>query len=226
MNKSVRLSSAYLEDLAIIAITTPLEAETLSLYPDLHVAKRSKLRARLKQLGRHDWPTSMKEDPELRRGYTLRQCFRLVSALALIDAQLRPGIAVAIAASNELEIMRVIFETIEAGKVPGKNDRLAVCATGDLYELIDECGFMRAEPNRLRWLQRNTLAELWSAEHDLAHPGPRVVIDIGQTARAAWHWMSERRLIPGDELGALAREIEAQEAEPGYRPGINRTNRR
>ncbi|MEH6756948.1 MAG: hypothetical protein V7676_05510 [Parasphingorhabdus sp.] len=226
MNKTVRLASAYLEDLATIAITTPPEAETLSLYPDLDVAIRTKLRARLKQLGRHDWPTSMKEDPELRQGYTLRQCFRLISALALVNAQLRPGIAVAIAASNELEIMRVILDAIETGKVPAKNDRIAVCATGDLCELIDEHGFMRTEPNRLRWLQRHTLAELWSAQDDLAHPGPRVVIDIGQMGRAAWRWISERRLIPGDELQALAREIEVQQAEPGYRPGINRTNRR
>ena len=226
MTEPARLASRHLEDMAIVAMTTTPGAEIPTLYPDRDAATRGRLRARLKQLGRHDWPASLKDDPRLRRGYTLRQCFRLVSALALVDAQLGPSNAVAIAASNELAIMRTIVAAIETESARSANDRLAVCATGDLWALIDEQEFAGVEPDRLRWLERRALAELWSGQNDLACPGQRIVVDMGWIALAAWRWISARRLMPGDEFNAFRRELEVHTSEPGYRPAQGRTIRR
>ncbi len=93
-----RLPSALLEDLAIIALTARPNLTDINIHPDLGEKPRATLRARLKQISRHDWPATRNDDPQLRRGYTLRQCFRLITALLLIDAQLPPSLAIPIAA--------------------------------------------------------------------------------------------------------------------------------
>lgn len=226
MTEPARLASVHLEDLAIISMKTLPGVGPLSLYPDLDAAMRSKLRARIKQLSRYDWPANLTDDPLLRRGYTLRQCFRLVSALALVDAYLGPSTAVAIAANNELAIMRSILRAIRADESPPANDLMAVFIAGDLWQLAEADGFVAAEPTRLRWIERRSLNDLWTAEHDLEVPGQRVVIDLARITRVAWRWIHARRLMPSDAFDVFSDEITERDADPSYQHLSMRTTRR
>ena len=101
-----RLGSAHLDDLAIVVLTNSPGSDPVTLRPALGTDERARLRARLKLIGRHDWPSSMQEDPLIRRGYTLRQCCRLMVALLLLDAYVPPSIAVPLARNNELMFLR------------------------------------------------------------------------------------------------------------------------
>jgi hypothetical protein len=207
MTDRARLASAHLEDLAIVTVAAAPGSVAASLYPSVDDTARSKLRARLKQFSRHQWPASLTEDPKLRRGYTVRQCFRLVSAIVLIDAQLGPTKAVAIAAANERVIMREMVRAIDEGPSSLASDTVAVCVAGDISQIVDEAGVTKAKPLCLRWLRRDSLADLWSANADLDCTGPRVVLDFSTPARAVWRWIAERRLVPGDELELFRQEV-------------------
>lgn len=221
MTEPARLSSSHLDDMAIVALATPPGQSAACLYPDLDEATRAKLRARLKQLSRQEWPTSMRKDPKLRRGYTLRQCFRLASALALLDAQLGPSKAVAIASANELAIIREMVAGIGSGSELSAGGKVAVCIADDLWGLVDEQAVKDCQPLHLRWLPRDNLYDLWSAT-DLNCPGQRILLDFASVAQRVWAWISARRLLPGDELERLRAEIQAREDEPGYQAAQGR----
>lgn len=216
-----RLGSVHLEDMAIIALTGPA-FETLQHHPELDDDRRARLRSRIKQVSRHDWPANSSEDPLIRRGYTLRQCCRLVVALMLIDAQLAPSHAIAIAKANELALLRLMVAHM--AQEPADEDRVAVVLLGELAELVAEVSWRDAEPNRIRLVERSHLAGLWSTK-DLAHSGQRLPLDVGTAAAAVWRWMVERRLMTGAALDQLAGQLD-REAGPEYLPVSGAVRRR
>lgn len=63
---------------------------------------------RHKQIQRQDWPTTLKEDPEIKRGHTPVQFLRLAAAMALLDAGLGPTDAVVVAHENENAILAIM----------------------------------------------------------------------------------------------------------------------
>lgn len=222
-----RLSSSHLEDLALVALTAWPARSEAQAFPTLDDAQRARLRSRLKQIGRHDWPASLKEDPLLRRGYTLRQCFRLVVALLLIDAQLPPSTAVPIAANNELTFIRLILERLRsADSAPAPSDSIAVVLLGELWEQVDPQGAAKAKLGRVRIVQRNALANIWSADAGLDVPGQRLILDVGASGRAVWACLQHRRLLPADELHRLADAIEHAAGLPGFVEGARKITRR
>ena len=213
-----RLGSFHLEDLAIVALTASADQNAQSLHPDLDDQRRARLRSRLKQIGRHDWPSSLREDPLLRRGYTLRQCCRLVAALMLIDAHLGPSDAIALAQANELNILRAIAPRLEAGEPLAANpdDLLVVVPLGELVSLVVDQQWRGAQAQALRLVRRGDLSLLWSNETDLAFPGQRLVLDIGWAAAAVWRWLLERNLMTDDARVSLLAEIEGDRGKRGF----------
>ena len=63
---------------------------------------------RTKQIQRQDWPTTMEQDAQIKRGYTPAQTLRLLAALSLLDAGLGPTQAVAAASDNENSILGIM----------------------------------------------------------------------------------------------------------------------
>ncbi|MFK3889785.1 hypothetical protein [Sphingomonas sp. NPDC079357] len=222
-----RLGSVHLEDMAIIALTG-CAVEPLQLYPELGDDRRARLRSRIKQVSRHDWPANTSEDPLIRRGYTLRQCCRLIVALMLIDAHLAPSHAIALAKANEPALLRLMVARMEAhgaaNKSTAKNDRVAVVLLGELAELVAERLWRNVESNRVRLIDRSQLADLWSTK-DLPYLGQRLPLDVGTAAAAVWRWMMERRLMTGAALDQLARQLD-REAGPEYLPVLGTVRRR
>lgn len=225
---SPRLSASHLEDMAYVALTARAEAETLDLFPALADKIRSKLRSRLKQFARHDWPSSMQEDAAIRRGYTWRQCCRLIAALLMMDGHLTPSTAIPICRNNELAILRAIAARIggEAPAPPSPTDPLIVLILGELWEQVDEAGSTRANPSRLRLVERRNLGDLWSADADLHAAGQRLVVDVGTAAETAWRWISERRLMPPSARHDLLDDLREHAGEPGFQVTPGRTLRR
>jgi len=222
-----RLSSSHLEDMAVVALTAWPARSQIKAYPSLDDVQRARLRSRLKQVGRHDWPASLKEDPLLRRGYTLRQCLRLIVALLLIDAQLPPSTAVPIAANNELTFIRLVLERLRSNEAgPGPSDSIAVVLLGELWEQVDPQGTATAELARVRIIERSALASLWSADAGLDLPGQRLILDVGASGKAAWAWLQHRRLLPAAELDRLAETIDDAAGLPGFVEGANKITRR
>ncbi len=223
-----RLGSLYLEDMAIIALTKRECAQPPDVHPDLEDSRRARLRSRIKQVSRHDWPANRTEDPLIRRGYTLRQCYRLIVALLLIDAHLAPSYAVALAKANELALLRLIVARLEAhgaaNESAAKNDRIAVVLLGELTEMVAEVPWHAAERQRIRLIERSQLVGLWSIK-DLAHSGQRLPLDVGTAALAVWHWMTERRLMTGAALTQLAEQLD-RENGPEFCPLPNVVPRR
>lgn len=215
-----RLGSTHLEDLAIVALTASANQDRLPVHPDLDNQRRARLRSRLKQVGRHDWPSSLAEDPLLRRGYTLRQCCRLVAALMLIDAHLAPSDAIALAKANEFTLLRVIAPRLTAEEhnpsQPDPADLLVVIPLGELVSLIADQQWRGARPQALRLIQRSDLSLLWSDRAELAFAGQRLIIDLGSAAAAMWRWMAERNLMTDDARIELLSEIEGSRRERGY----------
>ncbi|MBR0553760.1 hypothetical protein [Stakelama marina] len=210
MTEPARLASAHLEDLAIVAITTPPDAETIALYPELGASERGKLRARLKQLLRYGLPATSKDDPGIRRGYTLRQCLVLSATLCLIDTHLPLGLVVDLVKANEREIVRCGLDAIKRGAVDKEQDDLAVIVTGELWAILDANAYSSSEPMRLRWIKRNALTDAWAEACDLEARGQRVIVDLGFAARTVWGWVAERRLLPGDQVDLLYAALSAE----------------
>lgn len=215
-----RLGSAHLEDLAIVALSAFAEHRALSLHPDLDNGRRARLRSRLKQIGRHDWPSSLADDPLLRRGYTLRQCCRILAALMLIDAHLVPSEAIALAKANEINLLRAMQSALSAvdGSPSGaiSDDMLVVVPLGELISLVADRRWGAAQPQALRLIRRGDLPLLWSDKADLAFPGQRLVLDMGTAAAAMWRWIAGRGLMTSDALLELLAEIDVERRHRGY----------
>lgn len=190
-----RLPSTHLEDLAYIVLSARAGEADFDLYPDVNDALRSRLRSRIKQLSRYDWPSCVREDPDFRRGLTLQQCYRLMIALLLLDVHLPPSLAVMIAQNNEVGFFHAIATSLgDAGaqRSPGHLSLAVILAT-EIQESLQFPGRASAEEDRVRFVDRDNLGRLWS--DDLAHSGARIIIDIAASATALWRWISERRLM-------------------------------
>ena len=218
-----RLGAAHLDDLAIVIITTPPGADAI-LRPELDEESRTRLRARLKLIGRHDWPSSMREDPALRRGYTLRQCFRLMTALLLLDAHIPPSVAIQIARANELQLLRTITTHLTQPPRCSDDDPIAVVLLGQFWEWLDQPACGDAEPYRVRMTTKAQLPNIWSDGSGLAVAGQRLPIEIGGVALSTWRWIQDRALLPADALVGLIEQLEPSRSAPGYRPtsGVSR----
>lgn len=223
-----RLGSAHLEDMAIIALTRTADMKAFALHPELNDPLRARLRSRIKQIGRHDWPANGSEDPLIRRGYTLRQCYRLVVAMLLVDAHLAPSHAIALAKANELTFLRMMLHrTADHQPVApvAKLDPIAVVMLGELAELVVEDDWKKAEPDRVRIVERGQLCELWLT-NDLAHVGQQLPLDVGAAAVAVWRWISERRLMTDSALSELRLQVLGESGAPGYTPSSGPIKRR
>ncbi|WP_439540637.1 hypothetical protein [Sphingomonas sp.] len=197
-----RLSAVHLDDLAIVALTTLPGTDPATPHPELDDDSRSRLRARLKLIGRHDWPSSLREDAQLRRGYTLRQCFRLMIALMLLDAHIPPSIAIPIARSNDVLLLRMIAARLaQRDAAASSHDRLAVLSPGQFWEWLDPAGWVDAEPYRIRSIERSELANLWSEDLGLGTAGQRLVLDVGASAQTTWGWIR----VPVGPAACIAR---------------------
>jgi hypothetical protein len=216
-SEPARLGSSHLEDMAAIALLARPNSGVSNFYPVLDEVQRIALRTRLKKISRYNWPATMKDDGQLRRGYTLRQCLRLVVALQLIDGHLAASIAVPIAAHNELATMRIIVNRLQrADPATSDEDQLAVVALGELWEPVDPPAACAATLPRMRIIERGALSALWANQTDLDFPGQRLVIDIGSAAVAVWTWMTARRLIPRAELNRLVEDVRRSADIAGY----------
>ncbi|TPG22272.1 hypothetical protein EAH87_00130 [Sphingomonas koreensis] len=223
-----RLGSLHLEDLAIVALTARSGASIVR-YPQLDEERRARLRARIKQLSRHNWPTSTGEDPMLRRGYTLRQCCRLLVALQMLDAHIVPSLAVPIASANEWALLRyMVPQMVRAGKAAEgsrlpPSSAIAVLLLGELVATVAPDVWQFAQPQQLRFVPEVQVAELWSPSAGLAHAGQRLALDVGTAAAAAWRWLLDRDLMPPTTLEQLAADVDQASELPGYeaKPAIS-----
>ncbi|MEO9131305.1 MAG: hypothetical protein ABI240_08865 [Sphingomonas sp.] len=220
-----RLGSAHLDDLAIVVLTTPAGSLPATAYPELDQEERTRLRSRLKLIGRHDWPSSMRDDPLIRRGYTLRQCCRLVIALTLLDAQVPPSAAIPIARNHEATFLRIIASRLSQPD-PGRHpdDLIAVILLSELWERLDPQGWTEARPSQVRTVRRSALGDLWLDDLDIA--GQRLIIDIGGAALTMWRWMRLRDLMTKTALPALLAEVERLNDNPEGMATPNRSRRR
>jgi len=223
-----RLASVYFEDLAIIALTARCGRVEPVLYPTLDDKRRSTLRSRLKLISRYDWPSNQKEDPDLRRGYTLRQCCRLIVALLLIDSGVPPAAAISIASNNEFGMLRAILNAQRTSTYLGEcqpTDEIAVIIKGDIWEQVDELGWNASKAQQVRFVARHSMKFCWSDEVDLGSSGQRILIDISTAARAVFHWLVARRLVSREAVNAFWAEIVIHSAAPAFqmvRPAIPR----
>lgn len=202
-----RLSSSHLEDLAFIVLSARTDTSDLGLYPELKAEARARLRSRLKQLARYDFPASLTQDKALRRGYTLRQCCRLTIALLLIDAHLPASFAVTLASDNELGFFRAIAHRLARGESTATPDDLVgVVMAGELQDGLAVPAWLALEPARVRFVRRDEVGRLWS--DGLAGSGARLVVDVSTAAGALWQWISGRRLMTDLARTALIDEID------------------
>jgi hypothetical protein len=223
-----RLGSAYLEDMAIIALVARPGHDDIDLHPEVGEQQRTKLRARLKQIGRYGWPASMQSDALIRQGYTLRQCYRIVIVLLLIDAQLPPSVAVPVCVNNEMAFLKAIATRLrraDTSSAPEPSDLIFVIVLGELWEQVDAQAWQDAQPLRVRMLERGRLSECWSSDAGLALPGQRLLIDAGTAAQTVWRWMRARRLMPTTALDDLLVGID-QEDSPDFVPRMEREIRK
>ncbi|WP_311270833.1 hypothetical protein [Sphingobium sp. WCS2017Hpa-17] len=209
-----RLSSGHLEDLAYIVLTARADGQAINLYPDLSDQLRKRLRSRIKHLSQYDWPSSLRNDPALRRGFTLRQCCRLMTALLMIDAHLPANKAVPLARQHERQFFRAIAQRLHApSDLASPDDEIAVITSG---EIRDALGFPEKHSlltPPVRFIARNDLPHQWSSH--LADPGARLALDVGTAAVALWRWISGRRLMDDAARTQLLAEIQGGPVEPG-----------
>ena len=219
-----RLPASTLEDLAFVVLTARRD-EDLDLYPELSDETRSRLRSRLKQISRYDWPTSLKNDPALKRGYTLRQCCRLAVALLLLDAHLPPSLAIAIARDNDEGLLRVIAHRLEVDpQKKSESDLIAVLRPAEIIESLGLPDWSPTAAEQISFVCRSQLNQLWSDA--TAGPGSRLVIDVATAANAMWCWISGRRLMTDIARLELLGEIEARAEEPAYNCSASRPKKR
>lgn len=221
-----RLPSAHLEDMAFIILTAGANGQAFDLYPDIDDDTRQRLRSRIKQLSRYDWPSSLREDPAFRRGYTLRQCCRLMVALLLLDAHLPPSLVVAIAQNNELNVLRSIGKRLEqpARLQSSPDDLVAIVFPAEIQDALGFPARDNREAERVEILSRHELMRMWS--DDLPVAGGRLVIDVATATAAMWRWIGGRRLLSDLARTELLAEIEERSAEAGYRHVAERRLRR
>ncbi|KQN01456.1 hypothetical protein [Sphingomonas sp. Leaf25] len=212
---SERLSSSHLEDLAFIVLSARPDAADFNPYVELNDDARARLRSRLKQLARYDFPSSLSEDKSLRRGYTLRQCCRLTVGLLLLDAHLPASLAVMLARNNEVSFLRAIASRLAADSRGDATpeDLLSVIVSGELQDTLASPAWIAAESGRVRLVRRDELSQLWA--DDLAGSGARLVVDMATAAGALWTWISSRRLMTDLARVALIADID-HETGPGF----------
>ena len=220
-----RLPSSQLEDLAFIILSARADQAEFDLYPDLDSTTRSRLRSRLKQLSRYDFPSSLGNDPALRRGYTLRQCCRLAVALLLLDDYLPPSLIVALVRNNEIGFLRAMMARLTSAS-PQKatsSDLLAIVLPAEIQDALAIPCWQSAEPERVRFIRRSDLTHLWSG--DLAGSGSRLVVDVATATGALWRWISGRRLMTDVARTALIEELD-RTSTTGFSPEVERRLRR
>lgn len=211
-----RLSSAYLEDLAHIVLSADPDGTRFDPYPDLADDVRVRLRSRLKQLARYDWPASLREDPALRRGYTLHQCCRLIAALLLIDTYLPPSVAIALIQNNELSVLRAITARLaEPDRYEcGRQDLMAIVLPGEIRDALPADDPDQDARQRVLLVERQRVAGLWDGSVQAA--GARLIIDVSSAAAAMWRWLHHRRLMDDSARFSLITEVELRSEEPGF----------
>lgn len=211
-----RLPSFHLEDLAYVALSAHSSAEPIDPYPKISDETRLRIRSRIKQLGKYSWPSSLREDPALKTGHTLQQCYRLVVALLLLDAYIPPSIVVMLVSNNELNFLNAIASrlTEPCNSAASPEDLLAVIIPGEIRQASDVSQWLSLESERVRLILRKNVEELWTG--DLAGGGARLTVDVAMAAGAVWQWISGRRLMTGVALETLLDEIRAQQDEPGF----------
>ena len=221
-----RLSSAHLEDLAYIILSARSDDDRFDLYPHLEDELRGRLRSRIKQLSRYDWPSSLREDPAFRRGYTLRQCCRLAIALLLLDAHLPPSLVVLIAQNNERGFLFAIAERLAnpTRHSASASDQLAVILPAEIKDALAFPGWADHQPTRVRFILRSDLATAWTG--DLAGPGARLIVDVGTAATALWRWISGRRLMDDTARLALVAGVDSMKGQAAFEPVAARRLRR
>ncbi|EZP73056.1 hypothetical protein BV96_01246 [Sphingomonas paucimobilis] len=221
-----RLPSTHLEDLAFIALSARADTAEFDPYPDLSTDPRARLRSRLKQMSRFDWPSSVKEDPALRRGYTLRQCFRLAVALQLLDAYLPASDAVRLAQHNEGAIMTAIEQRLRdpSRLEPSPDDLIAVLMSGEIQDALGLPDDGERQSARMRLVRRANMSNLWSG--DLAGSGARLTLDAGSMACALWRWLSGRRLLTDMARIELLTEIAQANEDADFLPIQDKKRRR
>ena len=221
-----RLSSIYLEDMAYIVLSAIPDDDGGRLDHVLHDDSRTRLRSRLKQLSRYDWPASVAEDSALRRGYTLRQCCRLTVALLLLDACLPPSLAVALARDNEGSFLNAISHrlTDTDRRHAADDDLVAAILPAEIRNATDASDWPDQQTARVRLVRRGDLFYSWSG--DLAGPGARLLVDPATSVAALWRWITARRLLDDGARQALLREIECHKDAAGFMPIAGRLLRR
>ncbi len=212
-----RLSSAYLEDLAFIVLSADPDGKRLDPYPDLSDEVRSRLRSRLKQLARYDWPASMREDPALRRGYTLRQCCRLLVVLLLIDTHLPPSLAIALVRNNELNFLRgIAARLIEPDRhEAGHGDLMAVVLPGEIRDALPVADPDQDIRRKVFFVERGRMTDVWGNSMQAA--GARLAIDVPTAAAAMWRWLGNRRLMDDSARLSFIADVERKADEPGFK---------
>lgn len=180
-----------------------------------HLAERAPpadLRWRLKQMQRQDWPTTMAEDPLLKRGYTMRQSLRVLGAMALLDAGLGPTLAVAMARDNEHSITAAMMAGVLSNAGGDEAVRWGLIRPGAL------AGPQEPDPSIILLRSATTLADDLRGE---ASGRALLVVDFGGIARRA---VQRCRAIgpaePLDQLDAVfAQSTREVRSGRGYVPG-------
>lgn len=228
MNESApqRLASAHMQDAIFLFLSARPDGQKFDLYPDIDDAVRARLRSRLKQIARYDWPSSLRKDPSLKRGYTLPQCFRLMIVLQLLDAHLPPPLAIAIAQNNEpgffSAIARRLSDSARFDRLP--NDSIAIISPGEMQESFGFPGWAEFEAERVHFLPRNDLSMIWSG--DLPAAGARLAIDVGSAAITLWRWISGRRLMSDTARTTFIAENNASDKDLSFKRVAERPTKR
>ncbi|HEV2567951.1 hypothetical protein [Sphingomonas sp.] len=155
---------------------------------------RRLIRERLRTLTSWDWPDSLKSDPMLRSGHTVRQIFRITTLLALLESHLPPMQAVKIARDNEVGFLRAYASRLHPEALlrnkgrPHDLEGVLVLSGGALSAAMAPDIAPEAEVARVRLVARGRLGELWSArDPDDAEGKPTKAA----RAAAAPKWLDE-----------------------------------
>ncbi|MBX7489763.1 hypothetical protein K3177_14740 [Qipengyuania sp. GH25] len=152
---------------------------------------------RLKQIQRQDWPATIVDDPELRRGYTVKQILRLVAAMAMLDAGLGPTASVSISRDNENTLLAIMQTCIGSRAMPHdtSSPRFGVLQPSLLRANSDQSEHLILPMSReaiCAQLSRN-LSER-----------PIVVVDFGGiAAKAIMAWEASEIPVPRASLDAI-----------------------